>query len=277
MKKKILIVLAFAVFLGALGWSCAAAFGGAAVRGSGEDVTVVCLKTRNDADCTLLVQGENAALIDAGQAADADAILSALKQYGVGKLDLLVLTDADSDHIGGATALLGSVAIDTVAEPYQTGTSDAMKTLNDAFLSAGVRVLYPTHTRRVRVGGMTLLLYPPLEKHYADPGNSSLAVLVQHGDVQMFFAGDAKRKRTEELLRTDWPAVELYHVARHGHANSATTDLFAALQPQYAVVTAEEADEEVVDAARSAGSRLLYTAYSTLVFQSDGKSLTLLH
>ena len=70
--------------------------------------------------------------------------------------------------------------------------------MNDALQQAHIPVIYPTRTLRMRAGQIRFLVYPPLEKHYNDENNYSLAVLVQHGRVNELFAGDALRKRGEE-------------------------------------------------------------------------------
>ena len=91
--------------------------------------------------------------------------------------------------------------------------------------------------------------------------------------MKQLFAGDALRKRSEELLLIDWPEVDLYKVPHHGRANSATGALFDALQPHYAVVTAKSADEAVLQAAQRNHTQLFYTADGDCTFISDGSTL----
>lgn len=273
-RKEILrkcgVVLGWALFLAAL----AAALWFVSDRadaGSGP-VTTVCIQTLQDADSILLVQEGAAVLIDAGEEADAPHILEVLRQYGVESLDYFILTHGDKDHAGGAARVLSEVPARRVIQPYYEA-GRLVEELNAMLEQAGVPVVYPTRTLRLRAGQMRLLVYPPLEGHYADDNNYSLAVLMEHGQVSQLFAGDALRKRSEELLLIDWPAVDLYKVPHHGRANSATGALFDALKPQFAVVTAGSADQAVVSAARRSQTRLFYTSEGDCVFVSDGTSL----
>lgn len=270
MVRKCGVVLGWVLFLGAL----AAALWYVSDRSDagGGPVTTVCIQTRHDADSILLVQEGAAVLIDAGEESDAPHILEVLQQYGVETLDYFILTHGDKDHVGGAAQVLSQVPARRVIESYYDA-GQLVDELNTMLEQAGIPVVYPTRTLRLRAGQMRLLVYPPLEGHYSDDNNESLAILMQHGQVNQLFAGDALRKRSEELLLTDWPAVDLYKVPHHGRANSATEALFDALQPQFAVVTAGSADQAVLQAAQRSHTRLFYTSEGDCTFVSDGVSL----
>lgn len=270
-NHPVLMCVGFAVFLGGL-FICWLLLHRSQLYGDSE-VSIVCMKTTGDADCSLIYQKGAAVLIDSGTEADAEHILEVLKNCGVGKLDYLILSHSDSDHIGGARKIAEKVAIGCVVE---SGYEEEAKLgeLNAFFDAQGISVFYPIHSQKISVGGMRLVVYPPLEKHYKDTNNYSLAVLVQHKNVNMFFAGDALRKRSEELLLNSWPHMNLYKVAHHGRANAASGGLFDALAPEYAVITAEAADREILDAAKRNQTTVVYTAEGDHIFVSDGKTLT---
>lgn len=268
--RKSGMVLGWGLFLGIL----AGALWFVADRtntGSGP-VTTVCIQTKNDADSILLVQEGAAILIDAGEAEDAPHILEVLRQYHVEKLDYFILTHGDQDHVGGAAQVLAEVPASRVIQPYYEA-GETVDALNTTLEQADVPIVYPSRTLRLRAGEIRFLVYPPLEGHYADENNYSLAILVQHGRVNQLFAGDALRKRSEELLQTDWPTMDLYKVPHHGRANRATGALFDALHPRFAVVTAKAADEAVLEAAQRNETQLFYTADGDCIFVSDGNTL----
>lgn len=239
--------------------------------GSGP-LTTVCIQTENDADSILLVQQGAAILIDAGEEIDAPHILEVLREYGVGQLDYFILTHGDKDHVGGAIQILSEVPARRVIEPYYEA-GESVEALNDFLEQENIPITYPTRTLRFRAGTFRVLIYPPLEKHYNDANNYSLAVLIQHDKVNQLFAGDALRKRSEELLQTDWGSVELYKVPHHGRANSATDKLFNAVQPKFAVITAGAADTAILEAAKRNKTQLFYTSDNDCVFISDGNIL----
>lgn len=233
------------------------------------------LQTKEDADCIIIGNGVKAVMIDAGEAQDGERILEVLQEMGVETLDALILTHPDLDHVGGASAVLQAVAVDKVIVPYYNGEKEELDAVKNYCKKAGIQVYCPNHVWKMNVGYVNLLICPPQEKHYKESNNYSLAVLAEHGSVRMFFGGDALRKRSEELLLMNLPEVSLYKVPHHGRANSASDEMFEALQPVYAVVTSKTADEEIVRCGRQYGSRLLFSGEADVVFQSDGKHLIL--
>lgn len=268
--RKFGVFLGWCLFLGALAGTLYF-FLEERHTGSGP-VTTVCIQTQKDADSTLIVQDGAAILIDAGEEADAAHILEVMRQYGVETLDYFILTHGDQDHVGGAAEVLAEIPAKTVIQPYYEAGPE-VQTLNNWLKQAHIPVMYPTRTLRLHAGQIRFLVYPPLEKHYNNENNYSLAVLVQHGRVNALFTGDALRKRSEELLLIDWPAVDLYKVPHHGRANGASETMFDRMQPQFAVVTAKTADEAIVNAAQRNKTQLFYTAQGDCIFVSDARQM----
>ena len=271
MKGKLGIGLGWLIFLGGLfvAWF----WTGPGERPGEGPVQVVCINTIGDADSTLLCQQGAAVLIDTGDEQDAEHILEILRQYQVKKLDYLILSHYDSDHIGGAQTILEQIPVGIVVAPDQSTEDERVIGLKAYLEEEKIPILYPVRTHRMSAGQMQLVVYPPLERHYNDNNNYSLAVLTRHQKVNMMFAGDALRKRSEELLHIDWPSVDLYKVAHHGRENAATGELFDRLTPVYGVVTEKRADQAVLEGANRNHTELFYTGWGDCRFLSDGEQL----
>ena len=56
---------------------------------------------RLHADCAILLSQDTCVMIDTGEEQDAEHILTLLEQEQVEKIDCLILTHPDKDHIGG--------------------------------------------------------------------------------------------------------------------------------------------------------------------------------
>lgn len=275
--RKAAVVCAWIALMLILGLAYRAAGGSVVLSGSEEELQVRILQTKEDADCIIMGCGAAAVMIDTGEAQDGEHILEVLRKTGIEKLDALILTHPDLDHIGGARAVLQAISVDKVILPYYDREKEELEAIKEDCKEAGIQVYYPNHVWKMNMEYLSLLIYPPQENHYKEDNNYSLAVLAEHGNVRMFFCGDALRKRSEELLLMNLPEVSLYKVPHHGRANSASDEMFEALQPVYAVVTSKTADEEIVRSSSQCGSSLLFSGEMDLVFQSDGKHLILQH
>ncbi len=65
----------------------------------------------------IVLPDEKSMLIDLGNELNAKNILTCLEQYKISKLDFLVLTHPDEDHIGGAKEVLSKINVSTVYIP----------------------------------------------------------------------------------------------------------------------------------------------------------------
>lgn len=236
-----------------------------------EDAEFIFVGTQQDADCVIILSGDFCVLVDTGEAADAPQILEILSQRGITQIDCMILTHPDSDHVGGAAQILESVSVREVITPYFAGDKAVYDALINLLQSVRIPVYTISRDRIFTFGDLTLMLFPPEEFYYTKTNDYSLAILAEHGDVTIFMAGDAEKKRINELLELDLPEdVSLYKVSHHGRYCSESVSLIEKLSPAYAVVTSDQADDEILQALEDSGSEVFYTVGHTVSFLSDG-------
>ena len=233
------------------------------------------LQTAEDADCTLLLSGGKSILIDTGEAQDYEAICALLREQNLNRIDCLILTHPDKDHIGSAQALAQDYPIGLVVQPYYAKEKDSFQALNDALDAQRIPRLILSRSRNFTYGDLRLTVYPPEKTNYQNDNNYSLAIEVKHGQTTLFFAGDAYNARTQELLRLPLRRVDLYHASYHGRDYENGSLLLQALMPQYVIVTSDRAGENTLQCCDSLGSQVFYTASGTLHLQSDGNGILL--
>ena len=84
------------------------------------------------ADCSLLSFDGYNVLIDTGEEDDGDEILEALHRLEIEKLDLVILTHFDKDHIGGFPEISDGIPIDKVILPDYVRDSDLYSAMTAA-------------------------------------------------------------------------------------------------------------------------------------------------
>ncbi|MBR3325998.1 MAG: MBL fold metallo-hydrolase, partial [Atopobiaceae bacterium] len=72
-------------------------------------------------DCTLIKSGGEAVLIDTGYQNTADDVLAHLKKAGVSRLDAMIITHYDRDHIGGIRTIGEGVDVGAIYLPGYEG------------------------------------------------------------------------------------------------------------------------------------------------------------
>lgn len=107
-------------------------------------------------DATLVRTGELVALVDLGE--DPGPLRACLDDLGIDRLDLVVLTHFDLDHVGGADAVLGRVDVVFAGPPGEAGD----ERLLDDFAAGGARVEPVDRGDRGTFGALTWeVLWPP--------------------------------------------------------------------------------------------------------------------
>jgi competence protein ComEC len=154
-------------------------------------------------------------VVDTGRRpAPMTACLAAL---GVGRVDLLVLTHWDADHVGAARALVGRVTTAFVG-PRDGPAADELRT---ALGAGGARVEQVHRGQHARVGRLRLdVLWPPDPLGAIEPGNPASITLLVHGRLTSLFTGDLGEEAQDAVLAAGpLPHVDVVKVAHHGSAD----------------------------------------------------------
>ena len=168
-----------------------------------------------------------------------DVVAPYLWSRGLEHLDVVALTHAHGDHIGG----LPRIIEDFHPSELWVGINPETTTLLDLYNTARANhVAIVKHMAGDQLdwsGTKVRVLSPPPDwQPKSQPKNDdSLALLIGYGDTRALLAGDLEKKM-ERFVATESPHADLLKVAHHGSATSTTPELLAAVQPRFAVISA---------------------------------------
>ncbi len=231
------------------------------------------------ADAILLTTAQSAVLIDTGEKGFGKTILAYLEERGVERLDALIVTHFDRDHVGGAAKVLGGVGVDRVLQSNCPQESKAYEKYVKALQSAGIEPVTVQEELRFTLDGVRYIVNPPRQAVYDshESNNSSLIVRVENGANRFLFTGDAMTERLREFLSGGDAACDVLKLPHHGRDEALLGALLDAAKPAYAVITSSSDEPEskaVVRALEDAGVRVLLTRDGAVSFHSDGATLT---
>ncbi len=180
----------------------------------------------------------HALLIDAGpgwgqgQDSGQRVVLPVLRGLGVRRLDLLVVTHRDIDHVGGAASVLRAVPVDALSsslEPdhplLRRGPTHRPCLQGQAWQWDGVRmeVLHPDATPRPR----------------AKPNAQSCVIRIEDSQGRaLLVTGDIEREQELALVRRPGAAglrSDALVVPHHGSKTSSTPEFLRAVDPRWAI------------------------------------------
>jgi competence protein ComEC len=164
-------------------------------------------------------------------------VAPALWRSGVPRLDVILLTHAHSDHVGGAPFLLRAFPVEEVwAGPAPLG-SPAWRRLDGVLRRAGVGRRTVTRGVTVDWDGVELRVLgpPPPGRPPGRPRNEdSVVVVARLGEVAFLLTGDVGGA-AEDGLRP--PPALVVKVPHHGSRTSSRPPLVGATEPRVAVAS----------------------------------------
>ncbi|MDQ3556630.1 MAG: MBL fold metallo-hydrolase [Gemmatimonadota bacterium] len=188
-------------------------------------------------DAALIRSGGRVALIDAGPS---DALVSRLRALGVDTVDVLIASHNHADHIGGADAVLDSLAVRFYLDNGHPASTRIQRRVLERVERRGVAYLAAT-PRTLTLGAARLRIIPsPLSDEAAGGGqnNLSVSVVVEREGFRALFSGDSETELISALLAAERiPPVQLLKAAHHGSRNGLTPAWIARTQPELVVIS----------------------------------------
>ena len=225
--------------------------------------------------------GDHALLYDGGDRNHSSFVVAYLKRQGITKLDYLIASHYDADHLSGLIGVLHTTEVDTVLGPDYEHTSKTYTSFQSAVTDAGKTVYHPTAGSDYQLGDAYFTVVGPI-KSYTDSNNNSIAIRIVNGDNSFLLTGDAETQSEEDMCRS---GLNLYSdvicPGHHGSSNATTSLLLAYTQPTWAVISVGAGNDyghphqATLQRLADAGVTVLRTdEHGTIVARSDGKDIS---
>ncbi len=190
-------------------------------------------------DALLLDAGPGAAVeVDAGP--EPVATDRCLRDLGVDRIPLLVLTHFHLDHVGGLAGAVRGRSVGAVLAGPLADPEGGVAIAHAVLASRGLRIVTPPVGYHVQVGAVGLDVLGPRAAFHgtrSDPNNSSLVLRAQVGGVRILLPGDAELEEQRAVLASGADVrADVLKVPHHGSAYSDPAFL-AAVHAKVAVVS----------------------------------------
>lgn len=246
-----------------------------------------------------------AILSDCGSSQDKrigkNVLIPFLKCQGVSKIDWILVSHADADHINGIEWLLKEetdIKVKNLALPAAGKGQEAYEKLEKMARNRGADVYYLHRGDEIQARELTLnCIYPDDgEKSEEDRNAHSLVFKVSYGDYSMLLTGDIGVENENDILmmednekaennkRTEnnekMRKVTILKAAHHGSAGSSSDEFLDYFLPSYTVLsygkgnTYGHPSPEAVKRLEKTGTRIYKTAESGAIsVWTDGKRM----
>lgn len=179
-------------------------------------------------------------LYDGGR--PSEVALEYLRSIGVTRLDLVIASHTDADHIGGLKAVVEAYRPRFYIDNDIVADSDVYQGLTSSVRALGITELEPT-ARRIGLGAASLQIVPPPGDESLGTNSNSVGVIVTHGDFRAALTGDVEPEEfswwlenVSDLLQP----VQVYKSSHHGSTNGGTLESVTTFAPETIVISVGE-------------------------------------
>lgn len=182
-----------------------------------------------------LAGAKGSMLVDTGRGSrEAVGFLASLRGA---RLDALVLTHPDADHVGGAEAVLSLLRPRYLMLPAAFWERSEFLPLRWEAARRSISVVPLAPGQRWRFGDISCdVLWPPVHTTLAD-NDASLVLRCALGGVDLLLSGDLQAEGEQQLLAAHQPlSADILQVGHHGSRTSTSGAFVAAVSPRVALI-----------------------------------------
>lgn len=235
-------------------------------------------------DSSLIITPKgNTILIDAGDEAHAKKVVSYIREQGIEKLDLVIATHPDADHIGGMDKVIKNFDIGVFAMPDVSAKTNQYKQIQRELKAKKMRAtrLYQGDEVQIDDDIDFEILSPVKGKKYDDTNEYSIVAKIVYKDTSFILMGDATMENEVDIINNvpdiDIDVLKLGH---HGSSTSSSDYFITKTSPNIAIISCGKNNkyghphQEVMRVLKKHG----VTPYRTdemgdIVITSDGKEI----
>lgn len=175
--------------------------------------------------CCIQTSDGSTVLIDTGDTDQKDTLISELNELGVDQIDVMILSHAHADHIGGARTVIKNFSVGKIIISPQAASTYVYKKLLNDVQSNNIPISKGLAGQNFTVGDCSFSIVGPTdESTEKELNNTSVVVRMTHGNDAFLFTGDAEKKEENEILDTGADiSCDVLKVGHHG-STSATSD-----------------------------------------------------
>lgn len=230
-------------------------------------------------------------LVDTGHYNDDGAyVLTYLERQGIDRIDHLVVSHNDADHIGGNAAIIDHYEreADGIGAVYDPGIAASTQTYErylDAVETHDVTLYETREGDEIRFEGVDVAVLGPPDPYLEDGARNenSIVLKLTHGETSFLLTGDAEDDQEAYLVDRygDRLRSTVLKAGHHGSSSSSSGALLDAVRPNAVVVSSAydsrygHPTEAVLERFADRSLPTYWTAtHGDIVLVSDGRGVT---
>ena len=192
------------------------------------------------ADCFLLIQNGETALVDCGTRSTGKDAVEYIKELGITTLDYVIGTHPHDDHMGGMYDIITNFEVGTVIIPDSSNEeiiANWYLKLMDELKTGDYNVENPKQGDIYKLEDATMQVLAAETDVNGNTNNYSIVMKVSFGQMDMIMTGDAETEIEELILESGVDIdAEILKSGLHGSDTSSSQEFLDAITPDYGLI-----------------------------------------
>lgn len=229
------------------------------------------------ADCILISKNDKYILIDTGEESLSDEILEYFKKNNIKRIEYLIITHFDKDHVGSASIIIDNIEI---GEVLQTNSIKESEYYTNYLTSLSNKSLTPTTISgnyQLSFEDLNIVVNGPetLYKN-SESNNSSLIVSITNGNNKFLFMGDSENARIKDFISSNNESYNFIKIPYHGNYLKQLDELLESTNSKYGVMTCsnnEGCEEKTIEVLENYSIKYYMTKNGSISIISNGDKI----
>ncbi len=230
----------------------------------------------------VLVKSKNEnLLIDGGNRANSRYYYNYIKNKNLKKIDYMIASHYDEDHIAGLISILENYKVLNVLSPAYKKDTKIYKSFKKSLSNSNANIINPIQGDGFNLGDAKVkILWPKVYKDGVDNDNS-IVVKITYRNMKFLFPADASKDVEDQLIYSGYNLKsDVLMVGHHGSKYSTSKEFLKEVRPKLAIISVgknnryKHPSKEVIKLLNSENIKILRTDIDgNITIKCDGNKI----
>jgi beta-lactamase superfamily II metal-dependent hydrolase len=226
------------------------------------------------ADSSILTYKGLTIIIDTGEEDLGSDILKYLDKNKIDKIDYLIITHFDKDHVGSAYKIIEEKDVLNVIQTNTKKDSIYYEKYIESLESKNIKPITVLDNYEINHKDLKIVINGPGKTYDKnESNNSSLITSIYYKKNSFIFMGDSEKDRIKDFISNNDNNYDLIKIPYHGNYQKQLNNLLDNINPKYAIICDNKIDDKMKDLLEEKDVKYYVTKNGSIDIISNGKTI----
>ena len=189
-------------------------------------------------NAVLIKSNDKTLLIDGGNRSNSSYYDNFIKNKNVKKIDYMIASHYDEDHIAGLISILENYEVSNVLCPNYKKDTKIYKSFKKSLKKSNANIVYPKKGDEFNISDANIQILWPNEYKKGVDNDNSIVVKLRYGNMSFLFPADASTNVEDQLIYSGFNLKsDVLMLGHHGSKYSTSKQFLKEVDPKLAVIS----------------------------------------